>query len=255
MTFKINEFISSVNRTEGLAKSSYFGVVINLPAKLINDKRLSDLQNIDGRHIALRVDSMEFPGRSTTNVPYRDYGMIRKIAYETNVVEVSMTVLLSQDFREKVFFELWQDLTSGNYRTNTQSADTTATENFSVGYYDDYVTNIGIVQYDEQGDPTYECTLIEAYPQLISPLSANWGNNDLHKLNIVWAYRFFSDRVLKSGYSAATINRGDWFKTSGVYAAGSVVAGSIIGSLGQRASTAIVGGISAAGLLRQSGLF
>ncbi len=112
--------------------------------------------------------------------------------------------------------------------------------------------NVEIFQYDEIGDPTFGCKLIDAYPQFISPLAASWASQEVHRANVTWTYKYYEDFILKPGHSDATIERGNFFNPSGIGAGISTIASHVLGKLGQRATTAIGAASSVAGAL---GLF
>jgi hypothetical protein len=60
------------------------------------------------------------------------------------------------------------------YRVNNESA---------------YAVDIKIRQYDQMGNRIYNCTLIEAIPTAISPLSLNWGDDGIHRLQVNFAFK------------------------------------------------------------------
>ena len=206
MAFKINEFTSSLNAT-GYAKQDRFEVIIPPPASQGGQSVLGRLLSgisllggrvgevagiinglgdvIDSRQLTIRADSAELPGRSVQTLDNRYYGPVRKSGYQANYIDTTIGFLCSEDLREKLFFERWQDLIVGEHRLEDAPIDSRV---YNAGYYDDYVATIDIKQMNENNDVTYEMKLLEAYPILVSPLSLNWGSDDLQRLSVTFAY-------------------------------------------------------------------
>lgn len=214
MPFKINEFTSNLNAA-GYAKQDRFEVRVIPPSsssgggsalgRLISGLSLlggrvgeiagvlSSLgEGVDTFHLALRADAAELPGRAVQTLDNRYYGPLRKSGYQANYVDTTISFICSEDLREKLFFEKWQDLIVGKHREPGTNADS---ESFNAGYYDDYVSSIEIVQLNENNDITFEMKLLEAYPLQIAPLPLNWGSDELHKLSVTFAYnRYESEK-------------------------------------------------------------
>ena len=208
MAFKINEFTSNLNAA-GYAKQDRFEVRVIPPSsgsgggsalgRLISGLSLlggrvgeiagvlSSLgEGVDTFHLALRADAAELPGRAVQTLDNRYYGPLRKSG------DTTISFICSEDLREKLFFEKWQDLIVGKHREPGTNADS---ESFNAGYYDDYVSSIEIVQLNENNDITFEMKLLEAYPLQIAPLPLNWGSDELHKLSVTFAYnRYESEK-------------------------------------------------------------
>ena len=93
MTFSVQNIVASLNKT-GIAKTSHFEVQITG----LGD---SDLE----RDMMFRCDTAELPGRTVTSAEYKIYGHIRKIPYGSLVGDITLEYLLSEDMREKDYFE------------------------------------------------------------------------------------------------------------------------------------------------------
>lgn len=184
MSMNITQFKSTINQG-GVAKASHFEVTVSRG----NTSGSQDL--------TMRIDSVEFPSRSLASTEFTTYGPIQKIAYGSIYEDVSITVLLSKDFNEKIFFEEWQDLAIGTART--EENNTTQNSLFDVGYYDNYKGTVVIKQFDVDGTETYNCELIEAYPISVNALIGNWNSEELHRLTVRFAYRHFKDKRMNDG--------------------------------------------------------
>lgn len=127
--FSLNGFTSEMNKS-GVARPAYFMVVITPPSKLISgDSKIAALS----QGLRLRVEQAELPTRSILFYDQRYYGPRRSIPYVYNAQPLTMSVILSEDYREREFFLRWQDMMLGVSRgPNSQNVPGL----FDVGYYD-----------------------------------------------------------------------------------------------------------------------
>lgn len=189
--FSIDEFNASVNRSGGLAQRSQYVAVIIPPSAIAASET-----GIGVEHMALRIDSFEYPSRSIVPIEYRDYGPPRPIGGQANFTESGATVLMSSDFREREFFMRWQDLVVGHHRDINQDTDTVGSQ-FDVGYFDDYRSAaVEIRQYNQTSqnieDYVYRVGLVDVYPSLVGNMDASWdGGDDVHRMNVTFSYRYF----------------------------------------------------------------
>jgi hypothetical protein len=173
--FNVQNIVSSINKS-GVAASSHFEV------------HLPDWINSNSRELLYRADSANLPGRTvmTTEHKFTNYGPINKVPYGQIYGDVTITFLLSEDLREKDYFETWQskiiDTGSNNWRTFGRSK-------FNVEYFDNYASNVDIRQYGSNGGLRTIHTLREAYPIMISDIAMAWGTEEPAKLSVTFAYR------------------------------------------------------------------
>jgi len=193
MALELNRFTSEIlnqnpiTREGGLAKSSHFEVMFNFPAKL----------NANGREmeiLALRCDSISFPSRAPLSSDVKYFGPVSKRIYGYDSAPITATIILSQNLIERDFFLRWQDIAVGDARLQPQGNSGQA-GNFLIGYYDNYVCPITINKYNESGFKTASTTLIEAYPSFVGEVTGDWGSDDILKVNVTFAYRYFTDKV------------------------------------------------------------
>lgn len=180
MPFNIEEFKSQLQYGR-LAKSNNFEAYVFGPGS-------NDLQ----RNLPYRIESAEFPGRAIQTADRKIMGPQRRLGYDSILTDVNFQILLSEDFREKIYLEEWQDKIIGNYRTGQISQ-----EMFDIGYYDDYVGTVEVYQYDEAGIVRYKAKLLECYPIQINSIQSSWENvGTISKLNVTFHSRFFEDEIL-----------------------------------------------------------
>jgi len=188
MTFNISDFRSQVTgeQSRGISKQSNFDVVVNLPPGILMSERSQSAFN----SLRFRIESADLPGRQirTSEHKTHGYGLTSKIGYDVTYPDVSITMLCGADLGEKSFFQAWQSAVVGNH---SRQSDIRAHQ--SLGYYNDYVSSVGIVQYDTKGVPKYSMALAEAFPVIINSLPLTWGSEDLHRLTVQFTYKHFTE--------------------------------------------------------------
>jgi hypothetical protein len=137
MTFDIKKFNSEIGKS-GFAIPAYFAVSINLPPQLS--------QKFPGNasSLPLRIESASLPDRMILTHDQRYYGPMRKIPYGFSTdKEFTISIIMSDDYRERHMFMAWQDLMVGKSRT-PGSTHAQAVGQFDAGWYDDAVKSASI---------------------------------------------------------------------------------------------------------------
>ena len=204
-------------------------------------------------NLAFRCERATLPGRIIITSPYKEgnYGLNRE--YPTNAVyqPVDATFLMSEDYSEKIFFELWQDLIIGHHRS---FGDVTSQASVKeLNYMDNYTCQVSIHAFSVTGGreglkPVYTCTLMEAYPRTIQDLQMDWSGNDLVRLNVVFDYKYFEDTSERNIQSSSGGRQAGFFTRSGLGAAAASLGGRAVSGLSprtQQAATGVVGGFNA----------
>ena len=177
--FNVNEFLSEINKG-GIAKNNAFTVDLRLPAGL-NDTGIA-------RSMRLRADTTDLPGKVIQTADYRtDYGPQRKIGYMVGYLDINITFILSENFKEKALLEVWQNAVVAGDGTK-----------FDVGYYKDYATDVKISMYGvaDKDNPVFSMTLFEAYPVTVNPIGLSWDQDEAAKVTAQFAYRYHNMEVL-----------------------------------------------------------
>jgi|TARA_R110000744_G_scaffold38191_5_gene87361 hypothetical protein len=174
MAFNVNDMVSAINKT-GVAKLSHFEVFIN---------GFGDTDS--ERDLTYRADSVDIPGRSITSVEHKfqNYGPVNKVAYGAVYGDVTVQFLLSEDFREKEYFEIWQNKMVGTGAFNQNNSSS-----YNPNYFDNYSGTVEIRQYAPTGELRAIHTLNEAYPLVINPITMGWGEEGVARLGVTFAYR------------------------------------------------------------------
>lgn len=135
MPFGIDKFSSEIGRT-GVAKTSDFIVEIDAPISL----KYSGI----AQSMSLRIEQVSIPSRSLVTFQQNYYGPPREIPYRFLSAPVSLTILLSEDMREREFFMQWQDLFVGRSRAPIYPSPVGI---YDCGYFKECVGSVTIKQY------------------------------------------------------------------------------------------------------------
>jgi len=175
-----------------LARPARFDVQIAVPLKLVTYLNT-------GRQLGLRCENAELPSKTLATTERKIYGPTEKHPYLTTFNDSTFTFMVSDDMKEKSFFDAWMNL------INPKAT-------FDLSYKNDYATPITINQYNVKNDLTYSITLIDAFPVSVNQLDLDWSNeNSYHKLAVTFAYYTwennsigaFAQDLLNAGVSTA----------------------------------------------------
>ncbi len=168
MPFNINEFRSEINKQRGPAQPNRFRVLITGGV----------LKNSKARALSMLCNQAVIPGRALATTEVRTHGPIRKAPYNSIYDDLQLGIYCTnKNLFPRDLFEEWQN-----------SIVTTMTGR--VNYFDQYVADIEIEQYDDEQNVIYACKFIDAYPMIVAPLALDWSStNTVHNLNVTFAYR------------------------------------------------------------------
>lgn len=220
MPFNIAEFNANIART-GIGRTNFFeGFIVGGPGQNLGRNSIIRYGSNDTR---FRIESLNLPGRTLVTLDQNYHGPVRQMPYRSTYQPCTMTVILSQDYREREMFMRWQDYMIGHYRTAYNRSDYVA--QFDSKYYDDSVGTVVIQCYSNpmprpataplprtqnvQGQspviepnpigktPTqskyelqYTIILEEAYPINVNDIALSWGDEGYARLQIEMRYRF-----------------------------------------------------------------
>jgi len=176
----INEIVTNITNS-GLAYSNRyevdFGFPISHPSRDENAKR----------SMLVRCDSIIIPGRSLSTTPYRYYGPARNMPYEPIYSgEMNLSIILSADLRERIFFERWLDSIVNPV-------------NYKFGFYDTYTTDVAITVLDKTDTPTARYIVEEVYPKAVSDIQLGYDrDNDFLKTEVTLCFRKYYAEYLGS---------------------------------------------------------
>jgi hypothetical protein len=237
MTFNVNNLLSSINKT-GVAKTSHFEVQVTGAGD-------SSLEN----SMMARIDAVDLPGRSLMTAEHKfSYGPINKVPYGGQTYgDLTMSIILSEDMREKEYFEIWQNSIVNTGAFDLGAIPQTALSKFNTKYFDEYLGTVTIRQFGSAGDLRSIYTLNEAYPLIINPISMSWGGDEVAKLSVTMAYRNYQCVFNKQNQPGLGFGFSFSLGPNGISASARIPGlGDIAGSIGGGLKTvsANVGGIS-----------
>jgi len=94
---------------------------------------------------------------------------------------IALTFHVDRDMQVKKFFDEW-------------TARVVDPDTGFVGFQEDYISTIRLRQLNEQDEVTYELELEEAFPRSVNLLELNnSAQNQTHRLNVLFAYRYWKD--------------------------------------------------------------
>ena len=178
MAFNINNFISHAGRYGEFAKADKFDVRITVP------KALNRNNSFGTRELTLQCEAAELPGRNINMIEYRHHAFVERVPHFNTFGETALTFYCNNEFAEKKFFDSWIDSMVPIYSGLVRYYQDDSYENL-------YTSQIVIRQYNHTGDVIYNCTLMEAIPTAISPLSLNWSDDAVHRLQVSFAFKIW----------------------------------------------------------------
>ena len=192
MAKPLQEFIASMNKSGGFARTARYAVRISPPANLErlagttsqagpsitfdnpNAVNMQSLGKLVGQQVNLHCNTVSMPGHDLQaqdmqhgSAPGRQ--MVTSHDYQGTI---AATFYLDTHMRERHFFEQWQKMA---VNTNTHKAN----------YYDDYIGSMEIFQLDGNGEITYGIKATEVYPTTLAGIEYAYANTNQIALQAV----------------------------------------------------------------------
>ena len=174
--FNISGAISRI-QDANLAKKSRYSVSIIPNASMLQDPEYINAE-LDSNELVYYCESAELPGRALGTTDVRIYGPSFKMPFVSAYNEITLTLLCDLNLKQKKFLDFWM-----NYINPTN--------NFFFKYRDTYTGEIQIKQYSETGETTARFKLIEAYPVTINPMPTSWAEDNFHRVQVSFTYRYW----------------------------------------------------------------
>ena len=178
--FNLDNFKSLV-LGQGLARTNRFEIFITPPLSL-------PVFGNSKEKVSLFCEVSNFPPLSLNVRQLRIFGpnFQRPISSDYGGDGISMIFHVDREMEVKDFFDRWLELIINKV-------------DWTVLYPDDYQTTISIRQLDEENNVTYEIELLEAFPRSMNIMELNnSAQNQTHRLNIIFAYRYWRKRVVET---------------------------------------------------------
>jgi hypothetical protein len=176
----ISNFLAQ-NQVTGFAKAHRFLVEFNFRQGILSQLNYGETDSL----LTFKCETAEFPGREFVTSDARIYGPTYKSPNMSSYGDVNLTLLCDNSLSQKQILETWMSSINTPY-------------SFDFNYRDSYIADVTISQYNELNKQTFYCTLKEAYPVAVTPLSANWADDNIHKLQITLTYRYWVSSILNT---------------------------------------------------------
>jgi hypothetical protein len=176
MPASITEFKSSFSTD--VARPNKFEVEIPIPIGMIPYLGTQ-------RRLRLRCETADLPGRSLATTGLKVYNIEEKFPYMTTYPDITMTFIVSDDMKEKKFFDAWINWINPSVHYNMK-------------YKNDYAVNVRINQYSVTNKATYSVDLQDAFPVGINDLNLDWSSDGYHKLSVTFAYTQWRNNSLEA---------------------------------------------------------
>lgn len=146
--------------------------------------------NIDDT-FKFRCEKAELPGRTlATADDGGGGGTALKLPYDVTYSDIQLSIICSEDMKERIFFENWIDqiINPAGYDTNEVTY-----EPGLVGFYENYAKGISLVvtQLNAEGKALLLYELMDVYPIALTPMNATWEEvNSYQRFGVTLAYRY-----------------------------------------------------------------
>jgi hypothetical protein len=179
----------------GLAKQCRFAARI-LPQGAGN--LLTGMNIVPGilQDMVYLCEATQFPGRGFMTNENRYYGPSFQIPHQTSYEPIDMTFICRNRSLERQFFDDWMEKIN-------------PTNNFDFAYKNQYWAQITVFQLSDVAKPfsvptqtnpnpeppapvpLYAWTIVEAFPTQIQAQAVDWAQQDILRLTVTFAYRYW----------------------------------------------------------------
>ena len=180
----MNNFIANIKKG-GLSRGNRYELLITAPSI----SALGNFANNSGaEQLRYRVSTVSLPGKSIATSETKIYGPVRLAPYQITYDQLSFSVYLSEDFRERQYFEDWMHYVV-DYDTHR------------IRYYKDYSSSdMQLLVMDETNKVTNTYVFEESYPLSVGEVSMSYSNEEPATCDISMTYRKY---MSKSSYTEA----------------------------------------------------
>jgi len=170
------EQFNNLNLNVGLGNLGSVNIGNNLNLPTLGFTLTNTLGTIDA--LNLFCVSAAIPERDLKNIEWTEYGESRQLGFlHTHSKGLSVSYYCSEDLRERLFMEKWQDSIFNP-------------DNKRRSYYEDYIGNIEIVKFDTGwNNQTAMYRFKEAYPSNIAAQNLTYDGTSVLRLDINFKFR------------------------------------------------------------------
>lgn len=229
----VDAFLANYAVHADFSKASKFAVLIFQPPGLTNsgglfgglvgqNKLTQNLASpINTASLSFQCESAVLPGYQINTVEQKIYGAPFTGGANPVFEPLQLTFICAGDMWERKYFEDWMEIILPREPAENQSKFNLANEvlnnvdkeytrpPFSAGYREEYVSTIEVIQFHETGIPSVRYKFEEAFPVDMNAQPLNWGDDNIHRLQMTFHYRTYrrEKNILKQLWS--TFKQGD----------------------------------------------
>lgn len=127
--------------------------------------------------LGMYVRTVQVPGRTLNTVDTNQDQVVHSMVNGSEFEPFSISFITTPSQKERQFFLDWMNL-ANNLDTN------------KFAFYDDYVANIVVKQYDRQGNIASVTEIADAFPSRVSEMSMSYdSNNELATFDVTFKYK------------------------------------------------------------------
>ena len=194
----IREFISNIERRNGLVKNNRFKVNMDIPAVIGVDSspRAS-------RALSLLCESTALPGKVLNTTPVKVYGPTYEIPYQKQYDTIDFNFLCTNNGNERRIFDTWIEYImpsqTNNMRfprgTNGLGGEGYLTQIYIEQYNDYSVSEAKGLEETDNGEVLKRIHLVDAFPKQYTAQALNWGDDGFLRLSVQFSYRRFIELI------------------------------------------------------------
>ena len=170
-SFKISDLRTKVGAT---ARPNLFNCYLSGAA--VFDSLIPDF--------SFRCEKAEIPGRTIATTDDTNSGPALKLPYDMTYNDITLSIICSEDMKERMFFERWMDLI---VKPATQGDAGT------IAYHSEYARGLKLFveQLNGNGQLLAEYVCHDPYPIAITPMNATWEEvNTYQRFGVTLTYRY-----------------------------------------------------------------
>lgn len=218
---RVDAFLANYMVHGDFAKPSKFAVLIFPPpgltkaggllGGLIGQNALTEEigKAINTASFTFQVEQAVLPGYQVNTVEQAIFGAKFTQPATPMFDPLQLTMICAGDLWERKYIEDWMELMMPRepnkfkpkdaLKSIWRTDDTLSRPPFTAAYREQYVSTIEVIQFHDTGLPSARYKFVEAFPVDMNPQTLNWGDNEIHRLQVTFQYRTYTreENVLK----------------------------------------------------------
>lgn len=201
MAFNIEEFNSNISNY-GVLQPNKFLVYFATPRSLAGTFSNSGnpLFNMDTSYLMqMRAEQARIPGINIMTVDNNRYGLgvMQRMPFNAQFTDTNITFIADSKGEIYKYFYSWFTSIIDFNGSGSSNMNGTFMSNpmpsYTMGYKDDYVTDIYILVFDNAGNLAKQIVLYNAFPNTMNDINLDWGNtNSVMKITVGLTFKEWS---------------------------------------------------------------